>query len=418
MEPLSSSRGQATAEYLALVALVAVVLALAAGLTSGGIGGQVMAGLQHGLCRVTGADCPVPEPVQADLAPCPVMRSVSREQLSGTVFSVQLGTDGTLSVARGSDGRVAVTLAHGNAAGAQVGAGAVLRLGRSVAGRDVQAGAGVAWSSGRSWDFANEAAAGRFIATYGSKATIGGQAVDELRSGCSFVCDAIGWRPHAQLPEPDAIYAEAGATAALTASLGVDWKGEASGVLGRRRRRDGTSTWYLQLDATTTAALGLPDATVAGEGVLAYELDPRGKPRSLSVQVAGEAGAGAQLRGAGPAAGIAGGAVVELEAGLDLRDPANRLAADRVLGALADPGSLSALPDRARALAQRIAQFGRLDRRVYALNRTAAAYEGHAALGIKAGAGFEHTTRGLRLLSAETRLPGLPFLPRDDCRSA
>jgi hypothetical protein len=31
---------------------------------------------------------------------------------------------------------------------------------------------------------------------------------------------------------------------------------------------------------------------------------------------------------------------------------------------------------------------------------------------------FEQTRKGMRLLSAETRLPGLPFLPRDDCRAA
>jgi hypothetical protein len=426
MEPLGGTRGQASAEYVVLVALVAVVLALAAGLTSGGIGGQVLAGLQRGLCRVTGAACPRPEPVRPDLAPCPVDRSVSREQLSGTVFSVQLGTDGTLSVARGSDGRVTVTIAHGNTAGAQIGAGAVLRLGKALAGRDVQAGAGVAWSSGRSWDFANAAAADRFVAIHGSKATIGGQAVDELRSGCSLLCDAIGWRPHAQLPEPDETYAEAGATAQLTASLGLDWKADASAILGRKRGRDGATTWYLQLDAATTASLGLTavasSGSVGGEAVLAYGLDPHGRPRSLDVQLTGGIGADLQVDRAYRAAGLtaAGGAggVVELEAGLDLREAANRTAAAGLLAALTDLDSSSALPARARALAQRIAEQGQLDRRVYALTRTATGYEGGAALGIKVGGGFEHTTRGLRLLSAETRLPGLPFLPRDDCRPA
>ena len=39
-------------------------------------------------------------------------------------------------------------------------------------------------------------------------------------------------------------------------------------------------------------------------------------------------------------------------------------------------------------------------------------------LGGKLGGAFARTHDGMRLLTAETRLPGLPFLPRDDCRPA
>jgi hypothetical protein len=78
MEVCSDARGQATSEYVALVTLVAVVLVLAAGLTSGGVAGHVLAGFQRGLCRVAGTACSRSHPLEADLAPCPVERSKGR----------------------------------------------------------------------------------------------------------------------------------------------------------------------------------------------------------------------------------------------------------------------------------------------------------------------------------------------------
>ena len=82
MGRLRGAGGQATTEYVALVALVAVALALAAGLTSGGVGGQVLAGLQRGLCRVAPVGCPRSEPPRPDLAACPLERRTRRDELA------------------------------------------------------------------------------------------------------------------------------------------------------------------------------------------------------------------------------------------------------------------------------------------------------------------------------------------------
>jgi hypothetical protein len=425
MEPRQrSEHGQASAEYVALVALVAVALALAAGLTSGGVGGQVLAGLQRGLCRVALGHCPRPEPPRPDLAPCPVERRARAEELGTTIAVVRLGTSGTLTAVRLSDGRVTVTLAHGNDAGAEVGVAARLRVGRRSLGGELRAGAALTWTSGRSWTFASEAGARRFVDTYGSKATIGGQLVDGVRSRCSLLCDAIGWNPHAELPEPDERFSEGGLSGRLTASFGLGRASLESGaLLGRRLRPDGSKTWYLQLDAAATAGLGLGagelEAAASRQAVLAVELDPRGRPRTLGVTLSGELGADATLHAAAGAQLRAGGAaVVELEATLDLREPANRDAAAELLGALTDPRALPALPERVRALRERIARHGQLDRRIYAMRRSAAGLGAGVGLGAKLGAGFDRTTSDLRLLEAETRLPGLPFLPRDDCRVA
>jgi hypothetical protein len=119
------------------------------------------------------------------------------------------------------------------------------------------------------------------------------------------------------------------------------------------------------------------------------------------------------------ARGSAGsGRVVELEATLDLREPANRAAAAALLEALSDPGKIATLPAHVRALGERIAQRGQLDRRVYAVRRSAGGVAVGVGLGAKLDGGLDRTTSDLRLLRAETRLPGLPFLPRDDCRAA
>jgi hypothetical protein len=424
MERYRGQRGQATSEYVALVALVAVALTVAAGLTSGGVGSQVLAGIQRGLCRVTVTTCPRPEPPQPDLAPCPLERGVQEEELGTTIAVMHLGTSGTLSAVRRSDGRVTVTLAHGNEVGGEAGVGARVRVGGTSLGLAATAEAGATWTSGRAWTFASEPQARSFIDRYGRKATIQGQLLDGVRSRCSVLCDAIGWRPHAELPEPDEIFAEAGPSAALVASFGARTRLGLDGdlMLGRRVRRDGATTWYLKLDGSVAAKLDLQEGTLmarsGSQGVLAYELDARGRPRALRISLGGELRAEADVTWAGAVrAGLtrAHGARVELDATLDLRDPANRAAARATLDGLSDPRML---PGYLKTLAGRLAHNGQIDRRVYVVDRASGGVGASLGLGAKLGGSLDHVTSSMRLVRAETRLPGLPFLPRDDCRAS
>lgn len=419
MRSWRATEGQAASEYVALVALVGVALALAAGLTSGGLGSHVLAGLQRGLCRVSAGACPRPLTPRPDLPPCPLEDRVRSERLAGAYAVAHLAAGASLGLARGSDGRVTVTLASDDAAGGEVGVGIHLPGRDGALGRRVHAEGVVTWSSGRSWTLPDLAAARRFVATYGAKATVGGRVVDAVRSRCSLLCDAVGWRPHAPLPPADERYEEGGAPGALRVALGAD-RGEASlaasAVLGRRVRRDGATTWYLRVGGAASGALRLPGAELAGavahEAVASFELDPRGRPVAFGLQLAVEAGGGAGLAGEagrGEASADRGaGRLVELEATLDLHGPARRGAAATLLGALRQPGRLAA----------RIAREGRIDRRTYAVRESGASLGASVGAGAPAELGFERTTRGLRLLHAETRLPGLPFLPRDDCRPA
>lgn len=425
MVSLGDARGQAATEYVALVALVAVVLALAAGLTSGGIGGQVLAGLQRGLCRVAPVGCPKPERPQPDLAACQLERSVRREKVATTVVVVRLGTSGTLTVTRLSDGRATVTLAHGATAGAQVGLGTRLRIGGKGIGGELTATGGMEWTSGRLWRFPSEAAARRFVDTYGRKATIRGKLLDTVRSGCSLLCDVVGWRPHPELPEPDETFVESGSTADLTAAFGVG-RGGASNVrvVGRRIARDGTRTWYMRGGTAVSGALKLPGAEllVGGERemVIAFELDPRGRPRALRVmkagRVKGSASGKPQVASARAAATRELGAVGEVEATLDLREPAARQAAGRLLEALVDGVDLAAVARVARDVGDQIARNAQVDRRVYVSRGSTTGAGGGVALGLKLDGAVERSSNGMRLVLADTRLPGLPFLPRDDCR--
>jgi hypothetical protein len=109
--------------------------------------------------------------------------------------------------------------------------------------------------------------------------------------------------------------------------------------------------------------------------------------------------------------------VTELTGTLDLRDARNRAVAAAFRAALDDRLAAAQLQHRAAAIGQRLAHTGVIDRRTYVVTGSATALGGRLTLGGRIGAGFERTREGMRLLTAETRLPGLPFLPRDDCRA-
>jgi len=426
MQRWRDADGQATSEYVGLVTVVAVVLALAAGLTTGGVGGEVLAVMQRALCRVAGAACERPRASADELKPCPVERTTSSESLEGAFDVVRLAGGGSLTAERGSDGRVTVTLAGTRTGGAELGIGYRAALGGRH-GEEATARAEISRASGRSWILPSPAAARAFVDRYGSKATVVGKAVDLARSGCSILCDAIGWRPHAELPPPDEEYLGYGAAAKLAASLGpASLSASAGGLLGARLRRDGSSTWFVQLDAAAGAelALGIDTVGIGGQlqTVLDYTLDARHRPTELGLHtvVATEGKGSLQGQRARMTAALEGGGarVTELDATLDLRDARNHAAFDAFVAALSDPLAAPSLLRSAAAMRMRIAQSGVVDRRTYAQSSSTFELGGKVGLGAQLGGSFASTQEGMRLLSAETRLPGLPFLPRDDCRAA
>jgi hypothetical protein len=401
------------------------VLALAAGLTSGGVGGQVLAGLQRGLCQVADVRCPAPERPRDELDPCPVERTTSAESLQGAFEVVKLGDGAALSSVRLSDGHVQVTLADVATDGGGIGLGFSVRLGRrhgAAATVEIER----RFATGRSWTLPDAASARAFVERYGAKATIGGKAVDLARSGCSILCDAIGWRPHAALPPADETSIDGGFGGRLGGTLGsAGLETSNSHVLGARFQRDGGSTWSLGFGTAAGAAL-LSSAGLGVQGqeqaVVSFTLDARQRPVALSIETAVSDAALATLQAAGGRASArvdgAVAHVTELEATLDLRDARNRAAAVAFRAALDDPLAVGELSRSAAAVGERVARTGVVHRRTYVLTSSATEVGGRITLGSQLGAGFGRTHEGMRLLSAETRLPGLPFLPRDDCRPA
>jgi hypothetical protein len=416
--------GQATSEYVALVALVAVVLTLAAGLTAGGVGGEVLVGLQRGLCHVADVRCPQASRPRDELDPCPLERMTRAESLGGVVEMMALGGGRALTTVRMSDGRVQIMLADVETVGGAIGFGYSIGLGRrhdATVTVDVERH----FAPGRSWTLPDSASARAFLERYGAKATVGGKAVDLVRSGCAILCDAIGWRPHPVLPPADEVSFERGLSGRLGGTLGVAGFETASDhLLGMRVRRDGGSTLYLGFDAAVGAAL-LSSAGLgvrhADQAVASFTLDARHRPVALSVQTVSSGAASAHVQASGRVSARVDGAVArvtESTATLDLRDRRNLAAALALRRTLAGGLAPQRLRRSAAAVGRRIARAGVIDRRTYALTSSGAAIGGTLVLGAQLGGGLERTRAGMRLISAQTRLPGLPFLPRDDCRPA
>src|SRR5215218_10372844 len=122
--------GQASAEYVALLAVVGVVVAGAAAVGSPpALAARLAAALRHGICRVAGGVCTAGEARLAGLAPCLVHARTDRERLGGRLLVVRLGRGDALLVERRSDGSASVSFTDGATAGGVVGVGLQLPAG-------------------------------------------------------------------------------------------------------------------------------------------------------------------------------------------------------------------------------------------------------------------------------------------------
>lgn len=412
MRLLRDRRGQASLEYLALVALVVVVITGAAALTSGGLGTEVAYGVRRGLCAVSGTKCPPHPRDVADLPPCPVGRSSQTEDFNVSVAFVRLGGGLGVLEERTSDGHVTVTFTNSGSAGLTAGVGAHFAMGQvrvgAVAGGDI----GVTFSAGRSWTFASQKAADVFVHHYGSDQTMAGRLGNDARRAC-LPCQIVGWEPDTP-PPPDAVFLEGGPRAGLrvVAGAGVHLalRGTLESVLGRRQGREGT-TWYVRLDAAAAGRffVGLGLGATAGASAFAeLSSDRSGHPQKLVVRLARRWSTQSAPRrapgSARPPKFAGSGGLTEVETSLDLGDPSNRAAA---LGFLDGGG-----PPR---LLARMRDHGVSTTRSYRLQDTHDGVEGAVGVGAVAGGGYTSDSQGLELTGVSTRLPGLGFLPRVDC---
>jgi hypothetical protein len=400
--------GQATLEYTAAIAVVALVLALG-GLAVAGHGGAIAdavgGGIRRGLCVVLGGDC-----FGAAPRPCVIGTAEHRRDAQASLMVFRLADGRSVLREVHSDGTVAVTVVQGQRLGAALTFGGVA----TVNGHGLKTG-GEARVDGRgaytrTWVTPDAGAADRLVAQL---------AEDDVPAGGVTVALARLATGHGEGgPPPESRALELGvgghAEAALRA-LGLGARAELLGgaTIGVRVSRGGERAVLLRTDGELGAALTAPVAQLSGgmpshTGVeLVFDRD--GDPVTLTVRAVRGVRGVAQL---GPYA-LRGGDRAEVEARLDLTDTEARALADRLVRGV---GSVSGdALDAAHALAARLAERARLDVRLLATDRAEQTSGATVGLGGKLGVEIVRIDESARLVAAAGREPGLGWRKRLDC---
>jgi hypothetical protein len=404
---MRSQRGQATIDYLGLVAVLAVVLVAAAALASAGAPGVANAAIdqvRRALCIVTGGWC-------GDRRREPCVVASERDSLHGSVTIVLVRLDGDRYVVREklSDGTVRLSLAHRGGAGIELGAGGRAKLklkGRAIGvGAEVRGGAEGLLGYGETYVARDDREADKILR--------------ELRHHVPLIGGSR--------PKPAERFVEGGVRGLSELGIG----GLAAGawlesltedVLGGRRdertgeiaitANAGTAGWVL-LGSFTASLASSSDRQVS----FTLTLDRDRRPIALGLTATGSLAAGATLpaalarrlgeRADDPQMKLHGRRW-QLDARLDLRDPEVAAAWAAFRHNPADPGAIRALAAVERTRAQ-------LDLRTYAVSSESNGAEVGAGAGPRLGGEFDHTTDRARLLTAAARAPGGVWEQRTDC---
>ena len=385
--------GQASIEYLGAIALVALVFVLVApAVGAPSIAGAVVRELKHALCIVSGDFCTASDARRAGLSPCPLRSDISGGEGSLTVFSIELGGKTTLTVTPLSDGTFSVIRTIAGSVGGVAGPDAGLSFGplRFEAGAEGSVRARL--QAARGWIFPDRGTVERFV-----EDSLGGE-LDEKRWPWAWESGDLGREVGAWVGAVGGVPDRASLTAG-SASAGLQH------ALGVKRMRDGSLTAYARvaLDSPDIAFPLLPPIRTDGraEWVLEYTRKD-GASRELV------------LRSAIPSDG--GRRVHDTVARLDLRDPRNLAVARQFLMSPATWATAGGLGKR--ALLDRIATHGILERTVSAVQDRSRGLSASAKLGIKFGATGKKIRILRRLLEATAVVGGGLAGRRLDCLPA
>jgi hypothetical protein len=381
----SSTAGQASLDYLALLGVVAVALAGAgAAVGAAGIPRGVVHATRTALCIVGGDVCRAADARADGLAPCLVGEDARGRGLAVTILSVHLGRSGSWTVARRSDGSVLVTRLEDDAVGLAGGIG--VQLG-PVADVGAAATFDLSLARGRAWELPSTAAAAALLAA--------------VRRGDDPPVPPT-WR-----------FGDAGAEAA--AQLGASLPGAqltvlegSSGLAEGVRTGRGETTVYVRVHADAASPLVALPARVRGSSA-----GPDGAGGPLLVGVTRDAHGLRELTFRRAAPGGRPGEVVETVGRLDLREADNRAAAAPLLGARLPwpPAVVAAL----RAVVRRTARVGTVERAVYAVQDDSHDYAGTLRLGIELGVDLSELDVRRRLVDASAWTAGSRERRRADC---
>jgi hypothetical protein len=416
-------RGQASLEYIAVVAVVALVLVVAgAAVAAPSIVNGVGHGFQQALCSVTGEDCATVVP-----KPCVVRAAGTDVNASVKLTFVKLGRTTALLRAVSSDGSVTLTLMDNVDAGLTAGVGADGHL--QVGGVDLstgataQLGAVARLGGGRTWKVADAAAADRLqrklieviVGRTGSTLPVVGPVLHLAQK----LLDVGSGR---DLPRPVSrtLKGKVSVSATVKGPFGTELQAAAGVALGATQNLvDGGGTVLLDLDGGVSAAIagGLGGLGIGGGVGVHVTLDRHGRPTLLALVASGRldmaAAAKAKLPGT-LSAGDTRQATAEITASLDLTVPANLAVARRLLRALS-PGHHDDLSPAAGALAELVAQAGRLEVTRYGRHEHKIGAGAQAGLGAEAAFDVSLTRSDAELLDAWTRPGGGLWERRADC---
>jgi hypothetical protein len=371
--------GQATAEYVAILLVVATVLAgagvAAAAAAVPGVGDRLVRSMRAGICIVGGDLCRSADAAAAGLPPCVTSVRTARQDTTIDVAVVRLGGHSEWQLALQSDGGAVVTRLEENEVGGTVGVGLTF----SPVGIEGSASvaATVGYHSGRAWRFPDAATASAFLDGARRDAAVQAARRPDVR------WDALA----------GAGSAAAGAAISDLARAGVSTT--ADGAIGLRR--DGGRT-------TLTLDLGSEDPGFAVD-LPGFPAPPAGV-RTVIADVSWEAGAVREL--ALRAATAKGGRLEERTARLDLRDPASRALVTRLLRPGRTAGDLRAVMDR-------IASHGVVERAGYEVTERRRGLSVGGRLGVALGLSHERITAERRLTDAIAWVRGGPPQRRFDC---
>jgi len=435
LHPLRSARGQASSDYVGLLALVGVVVATSVAVVKPPpIPGSITAAFRHAICLAGGGICTAREAREAGLGACVVHVRSDADQVGAVVAVVRLRRGDTAIFERRSDGSAVVSFLDSNSIGAQAGVG--ISVGTMGGTGTANVGAGISFNTGRNHEFASVHDARAFLARYADGETTAGEALDVARR--------VSPAHEAQrVPAPRSTSFEAGSWADLDAELkapipmaggrlGADGQASIGRLLGRRIRGSQT-TWYLRVEGSAAARLGAVVGAVGGDGRSDVVLEVTTEAgRTVAAAVSGSAGVAGELdlygqttdlkslakrlRAASGAAGGTGhrGRTLQASVSLDLRAPDNSAAMAGVLDVLRLRVPPTEWPARLDALGARLDSDGRVDVAVYRSATIAKSRSARLALG--AGVGVEHvSSRETRELIAAWSAQGGDLREREDC---
>ena len=402
--------GQASVEWLALVALAAALFGLGAALAHAGyVGRQVTREMARALCRVGQGDC------ERDHEPC--VTATEGGSSSGTLNAVivRVGSGSAVLIEQRSDGRVAVTRTTTWMLGVEVGGGAdgkVKYKGIDLsAGGEMQASVLARRDGGRTWLVPSWAAAKDML----DRLALGGGGAPRPPD-LEYHAKNLSAIPQARLGADALVHvdvARADLTFSRTSGVRVD---HASGH--RRVYADVAAEGRVE---ALGGVLGLSAARTTGGEVYAVDFDAAGRPVDLQIVATGAFGGSHDLPAVvQPVAGLldAGASehrTFEVTSHLDLTDPDNLAAARGLLRVLADPGWRVDVPSVAQALRRRIDERGTVEARVLDRRHSEDELSAHGALGGKIGGTVRAERTTSRLLAATSRGLDGNWIPRTDC---